>query len=90
MSRDVFFDWFFKGIGTLAIPAFIWVISLSAERARVDLRIHNLEVQASSNKSSLKELETKINAQNQILTELKVSLGYIKASIDDIKEILKK
>jgi len=71
--------WIIQAITAAALPLWIWVISLSQERARTELRLTQLETSAAATKAAMLRLE-----------RLDASLTYIERALDRLQGPQKK
>ena len=82
------FDWGFKLAALLALPAFYWALSLSAERASTNLRLEQLEERIRQCEESSSELTRLVQSQKEEMGRVLVTLDFIRQQIQDVRDIV--
>ena len=75
-------DMFFKALSLCILPAIAWLLSLSAERARVEQQINDMDVR-------LNKVERTLSMNEKSVNELVITAKYIHEDLKELKERMK-
>lgn len=75
-------DMFFKALSLCILPAIAWLLSLSAERARVEQQINDMEAR-------LNRVEQTLSMNEKSVNQLVITAKYIHEDLKELKERIK-
>ena len=82
------FDLLTKCLSILTLPALAWIISLSAERATVEIRITALERRVEQQETTTKEITQLVQQNAKMTAEMRITLQYLRADLAEVKKML--
>ncbi len=75
-------DMFFKALSLCILPAIAWLLSLSAERARIEQQINDMDAR-------LNKVERTLSMNEKSVNELVITAKYIHEDLKELKERMK-
>jgi len=75
-------DLFFKALTLCILPSIAWLLSLSAERARVEQQINDMEAR-------LNRVEQTLTMNEKSVNQLVITAKYIHEDLKELKEQIK-
>ena len=82
------FDLITRCLSILTLPAFAWILSLSAERATVEIRISSLERRVDKQETTTKEITQLVQQNAKMTAEMRITLQYLRDDLAEVKKML--